>query len=70
MKNCNLDDFIDGYNRLNSRDFNDLSYSEIRKLMEEYEDIDPMISQVIHEAYSKAVARSRPNSDRIMVPLS
>tara|TARA_R100000935_G_scaffold55656_1_gene85822 strand:- start:317 stop:529 length:213 start_codon:yes stop_codon:yes gene_type:complete len=70
MKNYNLDDFIDGYNRLNSRNFNDLSYSEIRKLMAEYEDIDPTISQVIHEAYTKAVARSRPSSNRIRTALN
>jgi hypothetical protein len=56
MTNYNLNDFIDGYNRLNDRKLNDLSYEEIRKLMLEYEDIDPMISQCIYEAYVRSAA--------------
>ncbi|MFG6621507.1 hypothetical protein ACGYK3_18595 [Sulfitobacter sp. 1A05707] len=51
-----LSDFVDGYNRLNKRQFSDLSYKDIRELMTEYGAIDPMISQTIHDAYIAGAA--------------
>lgn len=52
------------YNQLNARQFSDLSYGDIQKLMAEYEAIDPMISQVIYEAYIKVTTCHNLNTAR------
>ena len=56
MTGSNLNDFVEGYDQLNARRFSDLSYAEVRALMSEYEEIDPMISRVIYDAYIKVIA--------------
>lgn len=56
MTKYSLDAFVEGYNQLNYRQFSDLSLTDIRELMAEYEDIDPMISQAIFDAYIKVAA--------------
>ena len=53
MTGYSVDDFVEGYNQLNACKFSDLTYAEISKLIKEYGDIDPMISQLIQDAYAK-----------------
>ena len=60
MIKYNLADFIEGFNRMNACKFEDLTYSEVKMLVVEYEHIDPLIAQCILEAYIQSVPSPCP----------